>query len=231
MQRSHSSSVKRHKSSYRLVRKIWQLSPKADRRKQERVECSISKDVFTCMYVCFTVFVYFVQQCWVHQWNFQFLVCDLSVFPPPFQFPLDEVGLQPLVLWYTKNSFTSLHGKCSVIHKSNAGNARHLYLSLCYESCCAMLNCRMTPVLSFDVFLLCDCLPCTGHSLGLVQSWMFKNFYYYLLLRITRFWFFAYMTDYEELKMITFNTNGLSDFRKRKDVLDFLRKQKGNIFL
>ena len=39
------------------------------------------------------------------------------------------------------------------------------------------------------------------------------------------------MTDYEELKIITFNTNGLSDFRKRKDVLDFLRKQKGNIFL
>ena len=38
-------------------------------------------------------------------------------------FCLDEVGLQPLVLWYTKNSFTSLHGKCSVIHGSNAGNA------------------------------------------------------------------------------------------------------------
>ena len=39
------------------------------------------------------------------------------------------------------------------------------------------------------------------------------------------------MTDYVELKIITFNTHGLSDFRKRKDVLDFLRKQKGNIFL
>ena len=88
-------------------------------------------------------------------------------------FCLDEVGLQPLVLWYTKNSFTSLHGKCSVIHGSNAGNARHLYLSLCYKVCCAMLNCRRMPVSSFDVFLLCDCLPCTGHSLGLVQSWTF----------------------------------------------------------
>ena len=39
------------------------------------------------------------------------------------------------------------------------------------------------------------------------------------------------MTDYEELKKSTCNTNGLSDFRKRKDVLDFPRKQKGNIFL
>ena len=39
------------------------------------------------------------------------------------------------------------------------------------------------------------------------------------------------MTDYEQLKIITFNTNGLSEFRKRKDVLDFPRKQKGNIFL
>ena len=64
--------------------------------------------------------------------SFLFATC-LSVFPRPFQFPLDEVGLQPLVLWYTKNSFSSLHGKCSVILGSNAGNARHLYLSLCYE--------------------------------------------------------------------------------------------------
>ena len=113
--------------------------------------------------------------------SFLFATC-LSVFPPPFQFLLDDVGLRPLVLWYTKISFTSLHGKCSVIHKSNAGNARHLYLSLCYKVCYAMLNCRMTPVLSFDVFLLCDCLPCTRHSLGLVQSWMSHYFYYHLLL-------------------------------------------------
>ena len=39
------------------------------------------------------------------------------------------------------------------------------------------------------------------------------------------------MTDHKELKIITFNTNGLSDFRKRKDVFDFLRKHKGNLFL
>ena len=37
---------------------------------------------------------------------FLFATC-LSVFPPPFQFPLDEVGLRPLVLLYTKKSFTS----------------------------------------------------------------------------------------------------------------------------
>ena len=65
--------------------------------------------------------------------SFLFATC-LSVFPTPFQFPLDEVGLRPLVLWYTKISFTSLHGKCSVIHGSNAGKARYLYLSLCYET-------------------------------------------------------------------------------------------------
>ena len=38
--------------------------------------------------------------------SFLFATC-LSVFPPPFQFPLDEVGLRPLVLWHTKKSFTS----------------------------------------------------------------------------------------------------------------------------
>ena len=122
--------------------------------------------------------------------------------------------------------FTSLHGKWFVIQGSNAGNAWHLYLSLCYEVCCATLNCKMTPLLSFDVFLLCDCLPCTRHSLGLVQSWMSHYFYYHLLLWITRFWIFAYMTDYEELKIITFNTNGLSDFRKRKMFLIFLGNKK-----
>ena len=35
--------------------------------------------------------------------SFLFATC-LSVFPPPFQFPLDEVGLQPLVLFYTKKN-------------------------------------------------------------------------------------------------------------------------------
>ncbi len=39
------------------------------------------------------------------------------------------------------------------------------------------------------------------------------------------------MGDYEELKIVTFNTNGLGEFKKRKDVFDFLRKQSANIFL
>ena len=32
------------------------------------------------------------------------------------------------------------------------------------------------------------------------------------------------MGDCEELKIVTFNTNGLGEFKKRKDVFDFLRK-------
>ena len=39
------------------------------------------------------------------------------------------------------------------------------------------------------------------------------------------------MGDCEELKIVTFNTNGLGEFKKRKDVFDFLRKQSANIFL
>ena len=39
------------------------------------------------------------------------------------------------------------------------------------------------------------------------------------------------MGDYEELKIVTFNTNGLGEFKKRKDVFDFLCKQSANIFL
>ena len=41
------------------------------------------------------------------------------------------------------------------------------------------------------------------------------------------------MTDfeYEELKIFTLNTKSFSDFRKRRDVFDFLKKQNGNIFL
>ena len=39
------------------------------------------------------------------------------------------------------------------------------------------------------------------------------------------------MGDCEELKIVTFNTNGLGELKKRKDVFDFLRKQSGNIFL
>ena len=39
------------------------------------------------------------------------------------------------------------------------------------------------------------------------------------------------MGDCEELKIVTFNTNGLGEFKKRKYVFDFLRKQSANIFL
>ena len=39
------------------------------------------------------------------------------------------------------------------------------------------------------------------------------------------------MGDCEELKIVTFNTNGLVEVKTRKDVFDFLRKQSANIFL
>lgn len=39
------------------------------------------------------------------------------------------------------------------------------------------------------------------------------------------------MAECEELKFFTFNANGLGEFKKRKDVFDFLRKQRGNVFL
>ena len=39
------------------------------------------------------------------------------------------------------------------------------------------------------------------------------------------------MGDCEELNIVTFNTNGLGKFKKRKGVFDFLRKQSANIFL
>ena len=38
-------------------------------------------------------------------------------------------------------------------------------------------------------------------------------------------------SDCEELKIAIFNTNGLGEFKKRKDVFDFLRKKSGNVFL
>ena len=38
------------------------------------------------------------------------------------------------------------------------------------------------------------------------------------------------MSECEELKLFTFNVNGLGEFKKRKDVFDFLRKQSGNIY-
>ena len=34
------------------------------------------------------------------------------------------------------------------------------------------------------------------------------------------------MGDCEELKIVTFNTNGLREFKKRKDIFNFLRKQR-----
>ena len=38
------------------------------------------------------------------------------------------------------------------------------------------------------------------------------------------------MGDYEELKIVTFNTNGLGEFKQRKDGFDFLRINKVQIF-
>ena len=43
--------------------RAWNAANSLTYSGRERVECSISKDVFACMYVCFTGFVYFVQQC------------------------------------------------------------------------------------------------------------------------------------------------------------------------
>ena len=38
------------------------------------------------------------------------------------------------------------------------------------------------------------------------------------------------MSECEELKSFTLDVNGLEEFKKRKDVFDFLRKQNGNIY-
>ena len=38
------------------------------------------------------------------------------------------------------------------------------------------------------------------------------------------------MSDCEELKIITFNANGFGEFKNRKDIFDFLRKQSANVF-
>ena len=38
------------------------------------------------------------------------------------------------------------------------------------------------------------------------------------------------MAESEELRICSFNVNGLGNLKKRKDVLDYLRQQKGNIF-
>ena len=39
------------------------------------------------------------------------------------------------------------------------------------------------------------------------------------------------MANYELLNIVTFNVNGLGDFKKRKDMFDFFRKNPGSIFL
>ena len=38
------------------------------------------------------------------------------------------------------------------------------------------------------------------------------------------------MSECEELKLFTFHVNGLGEFKKRKDVFEFLRKQSGIIY-
>ena len=38
------------------------------------------------------------------------------------------------------------------------------------------------------------------------------------------------MDEHEVIKIFTYNCNGINDLRKRKDVFDFLRKQKGNVY-
>ena len=38
------------------------------------------------------------------------------------------------------------------------------------------------------------------------------------------------IAKYEELRICSLNVNGLGNFKKRKDVFDFLRQQKGNIY-
>ena len=36
--------------------------------------------------------------------------------------------------------------------------------------------------------------------------------------------------NFETIKLITYNCNGVNDHKKRKDVFDFLRKQNGSIY-
>ena len=39
------------------------------------------------------------------------------------------------------------------------------------------------------------------------------------------------MAGVEEKKLFSLNVNGLGEFRKRKDIFDFLRKQNGIMYL
>ena len=57
-----------------------------------------------CMYVLLVLCILSSSVEFISEiFSFLFATC-LSVFPRPFQFPLDEVGLQPLVLFYTKKN-------------------------------------------------------------------------------------------------------------------------------
>ena len=78
------------------------------------------------------------------------------------------------------------------------------------------------------------------HALGVwsilctCQSWWMPPPHTLLQLTVTQVLLSTdnfVMGDCEELKIVTFNTNGLGEFKKRKDVFDFLRKQSANIFL
>ena len=54
--------------------------------------------MYVCMFFCIlSSSAEFISEIF----SFVFATC-LSVFPPPFQFPSDKVGLRPLVLWYTQ---------------------------------------------------------------------------------------------------------------------------------
>ena len=39
------------------------------------------------------------------------------------------------------------------------------------------------------------------------------------------------MAEHKKLNIYSFNANGLGNFKKKKDVFGFLRKQSGNIFI
>ena len=104
----------------------WNAANSLTSSGHERAECSISKVVSPCMYVCMfpLVCMYVCFHWYVCMFVLLFCVCVLcsslglisdifsfllatflSVCPPPFQFPFDEVGLRPQVVWHIKTAF------------------------------------------------------------------------------------------------------------------------------
>ncbi len=132
-----------------------------------------------------------------------------------------------LALWWSAH--VAPHGVSLLLLASVPVSSRctllklHLALSLLVVACTfpnLTSHCRLT------------CIVCLVHSLPLsvmvnASSPHPPSTVTQVLLSTVNF----VMGDCEELKIVTFNTNGLGEFKQRKDGFDFLRKQSANIFL